>query len=188
MTSMLVPSNPWTGNSFLAASRMAARFSRSLGRPGPADALAAGAFISNKYWTVQFDIHTIPARTVTLAQRPGRIPVMRAISSPMLPILRFAALIPVICLATACARAPEPPAPERPAVVVQPVAASDHATTYFSGEVRARHESPLAFRVSGKIEKRLVDVGAHVAAGDVLATLDPSDLRLQLGAAEAAVA
>src|SRR5690606_8223382 len=81
-----------------------------------------------------------------------------------------------------------PPAPERPAVVVQPVAASDHATTYFSGEVRARHESPLAFRVSGKIEKRLVDVGAHVAAGDVLATLDPSDLRLQLGAAEAAVA
>ncbi len=87
-----------------------------------------------------------------------------------------------------CRPAPESVAPVRPAIVSQPGRASDHAPTYFSGEIRARHESQLAFRVSGKIERRLVEVGARVEVGTVLATLDPADFRLQLAAAEAAAA
>jgi multidrug efflux system membrane fusion protein len=52
------------------------------------------------------------------------------------------------------------------------------SATHYAGEVRARYESPLAFRVGGKLEQRRVDVGAVVKRGDVLATLDPADYRL----------
>lgn len=55
----------------------------------------------------------------------------------------------------------------------------------YSGEVRARFESTLAFRVGGKIVERLVDAGARVKAGQPLARLDPADARLVVAQAEA---
>lgn len=55
----------------------------------------------------------------------------------------------------------------------------------YSGEVRARHESQLAFRVGGKLVERLVDAGARVKAGQPLARLDPADARLAVVQAEA---
>ena len=55
----------------------------------------------------------------------------------------------------------------------------------FVATVRPRIESDLGFRVAGKVARRLVDVGETVKAGDVLATLDEVDLRLQLDQAEA---
>jgi multidrug efflux system membrane fusion protein len=48
----------------------------------------------------------------------------------------------------------------------------------FPGEVRARFESRLGFRVGGKITARKVDVGSTVRRGQVLMQLDPQDLRL----------
>jgi membrane fusion protein, multidrug efflux system len=60
--------------------------------------------------------------------------------------------------------------------------------THYAGEVRARYESPLAFRVDGKLEQRRVDVGALVKRGDVLATLDPVDYRLNEAEASAQLA
>jgi len=51
-------------------------------------------------------------------------------------------------------------------------------TAEFSGDVRPRIESRLGFRVPGKIVARLVDVGATVKKGQVLARLDPTDLAL----------
>lgn len=48
----------------------------------------------------------------------------------------------------------------------------------FSGEVRARYESRLGFRVGGKIVARKVDVGNAVKKGQVLMQLDPQDLKL----------
>ena len=48
----------------------------------------------------------------------------------------------------------------------------------FSGEVRARVESRLGFRVGGKIVARKVDVGTLVRHGQVLMQLDPQDLQL----------
>ena len=59
------------------------------------------------------------------------------------------------------------------------------ATARYSGEVRARHESTLGFRVGGKLVERLVDVGARVRAGQPLARLDPTDARLAANQAEA---
>jgi RND family efflux transporter MFP subunit len=55
----------------------------------------------------------------------------------------------------------------------------------YSGEVRARHETTLGFRVGGKIVERLVDAGARVTAGQPLARLDPGDAQLTAAQAEA---
>ena len=55
----------------------------------------------------------------------------------------------------------------------------------YSGVIVARHEVLESFRVGGRIEKRLVDVGDHVREGQVLATLDEKDLRLSVESAQA---
>jgi membrane fusion protein, multidrug efflux system len=55
----------------------------------------------------------------------------------------------------------------------------------YSGEVRARHESTLGFRVGGKMTERLVDAGERVKPGQALARLDPADARLSASQAEA---
>jgi len=52
------------------------------------------------------------------------------------------------------------------------------------GEVKARYESDIGFRVSGKIVARLVDVGTTVTKGDVLARLDTQDYQNKLKSAE----
>jgi RND family efflux transporter MFP subunit len=60
-----------------------------------------------------------------------------------------------------------------------------NATDEFAGEVRARTESRLGFRVGGKIVKRQVESGQAVRAGQPLMELDASDYQL---AQQAAVA
>jgi RND family efflux transporter MFP subunit len=57
-----------------------------------------------------------------------------------------------------------------------------------TGDVQARVLAELAFRVSGRVTERLVDVGAHVSAGDVLARIDPNQQQADLDAAIARVA
>lgn len=70
----------------------------------------------------------------------------------------------------------------RPVLVAKAAEAAGPARpelSAYAGEVRAREETALAFRVGGKVLRRLVDVGDRVRAGDVIAELDPGDLRLQ---------
>lgn len=57
-----------------------------------------------------------------------------------------------------------------------------------AGVVAPRVESALGFRVTGKLTRRLVDAGARVTAGQVLAELDREDFALQLAQAEAELA
>jgi RND family efflux transporter MFP subunit len=72
---------------------------------------------------------------------------------------------------------------------VQRVAFADADTKReFVGVVRARYETDLGFRVAGKIVTRIVNVGDRVQAGDVVARLDPEDLKLQVQSAEAELA
>jgi RND family efflux transporter MFP subunit len=52
--------------------------------------------------------------------------------------------------------------------------------------VRARTESRLGFRVGGKMTSRAAELGQHVTAGQVLAQLDATDLKLSQDAALAA--
>ena len=56
-----------------------------------------------------------------------------------------------------------------------------------SGEIAARVESDLSFRLSGRIIERKADIGAHVDAGDVLARLDPKVQEADVEGAAAAV-
>ena len=58
----------------------------------------------------------------------------------------------------------------------------------YAAEVRARTEARLSFRVGGKLIKRRVDLGQNVRAGQVLAELDPEDLRLAQDNARAQLA
>jgi RND family efflux transporter MFP subunit len=54
-----------------------------------------------------------------------------------------------------------------------------------TGEIKARLQSDLSFRVSGKIIERYVDVGDVVKAGQVLARLDPEEQKAELEVAKA---
>lgn len=102
----------------------------------------------------------------------------------MKPVIALCAL----SLLAACAPAPEPTdtAP-RPVLVTQP-ASSQALREVYSGEVRARYEPALGFRVPGKITRLLVDVGDSVRAGQPLAELSDDDFLLQRKAAEARLA
>jgi membrane fusion protein, multidrug efflux system len=57
-----------------------------------------------------------------------------------------------------------------------------------TGEVQARFRADLSFRVSGRVLARLVDVGSHVNAGDLLAQLDPAEQQADFDATTAGVA
>lgn len=100
--------------------------------------------------------------------------------------LSLALPVSLIALLVACGSAEEVQPKARPAMVVHPLPSGELMDTY-PGEVRARLESELAFRIGGKVAKRLVDVGDRVKAGQPLAELDPQDVRLQLEAARAQV-
>ncbi len=58
-------------------------------------------------------------------------------------------------------------------------------SNFYSGEIHARHETILAFRIGGKILERLVDAGSVVKAGQILARVDASDTGLQKNSAAA---
>ncbi|HEV8695382.1 MAG TPA: efflux RND transporter periplasmic adaptor subunit [Lysobacter sp.] len=73
----------------------------------------------------------------------------------------------------------------RPVLVARPGGGAEAALTAYAGEIRAREESPLSFRVGGKLVRREVDIGAHVHKGDLLAVLDAGDLAAQARAAQA---
>lgn len=76
------------------------------------------------------------------------------------------------------------PAP-RTVLVVQPAALAGGTPGAFAGEVHARQESALSFRLGGNLVRRLVDAGEHVRKDQLLAELDAGDSRLQVEAARA---
>lgn len=76
----------------------------------------------------------------------------------------------------------------RPARVAEISYKAQGQTLLLAGTVVPRIESTLGFRVSGKIVQRSVDVGAVVKPGDIIASLDPSDYKLAVDNARAALA
>lgn len=87
-----------------------------------------------------------------------------------------------------CTPAPAPQEPIRAVKVLTVGASAFQSTPEFAGEVKARVESRLGFRVAGKLVRRQAELGQRVKAGEVLAQLDPQDLRLAADAARAQVA
>ncbi len=109
---------------------------------------------------------------------------------PFAPASRFAAVFAVsaAALLAGCSK-PEPaPDPIRAVRTTTIAAQSVGGVHEYAGEVRARTESRLGFRVGGKMVRRDANLGDSVRAGQVLARLDPQDLRLGQDAARATVA
>ena len=101
----------------------------------------------------------------------------------MKPILSCIALL---VLLSACNKEAAIPAREARPALTQWVGGQALASSpVYSGEIHARHETNLSFRVAGKIVARWVDAGARVKAGQALARLDAADAGLQANAAEA---
>ncbi|HKS12984.1 MAG TPA: efflux RND transporter periplasmic adaptor subunit [Pseudomonas sp.] len=97
---------------------------------------------------------------------------------------RMLLIVSAVALLAGCGKDEEKPDPVRPVLstLVQPQGQAELGR--FAGSIQARYESTLGFRVSGRIARRWVDVGAQVEPGDTLASLDPTDQQNQLRAAE----
>lgn len=104
-------------------------------------------------------------------------------------VLRIGSLAAVFALVlTACSRPAPPEEPIRAVKVMTVGTGTMNAGYEFAGEVRARVESRLGFRVGGKITQRQAELGQRVKAGQVLAQLDPQDYRLAADASRAQLA
>lgn len=90
---------------------------------------------------------------------------------------KIALAISLTLMLSACSSENHQPE-KRLVLAIQAQSSDQHAQT-FAGEVRARQEMNLSFRVAGKVQQRFVDNGARVKAGQVLARLDDRDLLLQ---------
>src|SRR5882762_10560717 len=108
-------------------------------------------------------------------------------SATKLAPLAMVALLPLLA-ACGDAATSATTTPERPVQVKYITFQTDEASRDFVGVVRARYETDLGFRVAGKITTRIVNAGDRVRAGDVIARLDPQDLKLQVASAEAELA
>jgi membrane fusion protein, multidrug efflux system len=78
--------------------------------------------------------------------------------------------------------------PIRPVLTQRVAPGAVASRDLYSGEVRARYETDVGFRVAGKITSRPVDAGARVSKGQVLARLDPEDAKLAATGAAAQLA
>jgi len=97
-----------------------------------------------------------------------------------------AVAISLILLAACAQKAPE--VDQAVPVIAQSVQAFDGVSAgRFPGDIHARYEMPLSFRVGGQLTARYVNPGDLVKKGQALAQLDPTDAGNQLAAAKAAL-
>ena len=103
---------------------------------------------------------------------------------------RLLPAIPLLLLAVACGNGKTVENAPRPVLTQTVIPGASSTREVYSGEIRARHETDLGFRVAGKLVARTADAGARVKKGQVLARLDPEDARLasQAAAAQATAA
>lgn len=105
----------------------------------------------------------------------------------MRPVRPLRSALGFLLLSALAACSPKPEPDTRRLVLVTQPQADGAGAQVFAGEVRAREEVNLSFRVPGKIAERLVDAGARVRAGQLLARLDAADLELQRQGSDAAL-
>ncbi len=97
--------------------------------------------------------------------------------------------LPLALAINTAAAAPDPI--DDPSVVLVRIAPAKHtevaADVVFTGDIQAQAQTNVAFRTNGKVLSRLVEVGEHVAADQVLARLDPQEQKANLDNAKAAL-
>lgn len=109
--------------------------------------------------------------------------LLRRTSVPLLALSVMASA----AFLTACSKKEVAPDPVRAVKLVTVGEGRVESAQDYAGDVRARVESRLGFRVGGKITRREVELGQHVKAGQVLARLDARDYQLSAEAARAQV-
>ena len=96
--------------------------------------------------------------------------------------------ISLVCaVLTACDEKAEVAPPPQQVRTVPAAAARYQPGAEVTGEVKARVQTELSFRVSGRVLERKVEVGSHVRAGDVLARLNDTEQRADVSVARAAL-
>lgn len=98
-----------------------------------------------------------------------------------------ACLLPLVLTACGDSSSVDDPRTHAPLVRSAAVQGASDVSRSFTGVVAARVQGDLGFRVSGKVQERLVDTGQSVKRGQPLMRLDPIDLRLQAQAQHASV-
>ena len=106
-------------------------------------------------------------------------------SHSKVPVFVMVAWASALAVLSGCSRQEAPAEPIRAVKVVAVGEQALQSSAWYAGEVRARVESRLGFRVGGKLTQRLVDAGQRVSAGQLLAAIDPQDYQLSAQAAQA---
>ncbi|MBD3257502.1 efflux RND transporter periplasmic adaptor subunit, partial [candidate division GN15 bacterium] len=120
----------------------------------------------------------------------GRLPNQRRAwqSHRAMRLVTLAVLALLPMLLVSCGEEKVETGPELRPVRYQPVYAKGGTRVRtFSGVARAGMESNLSFKVAGTVERVAVKVGDRVDQGDLIATLDDSDYKLQVEEAQASL-
>jgi RND family efflux transporter MFP subunit len=88
----------------------------------------------------------------------------------------------------ACDKKPPPAAQVRPVRTVTVERSAEGETVSLTGQVRAKDLVSLAFRLDGRMIKRLVNVGDILKAGEIVAQIDPQDQQNAVRTAQANLA
>lgn len=95
------------------------------------------------------------------------------------------ALLAILSTLAACSDSRGGPDQARPVLTFRVAADTGSAGMSFAGEIKARHETALSFRVAGKLASRPVELGDRVRKGQLLASLDAADYKLAVQTAKA---
>ncbi|WP_248313235.1 efflux RND transporter periplasmic adaptor subunit [Bosea sp. F3-2] len=106
---------------------------------------------------------------------------------PMTGLGRVAAVTLLGAVLVSCGNEKAPQAEGRPVGVVTVEAGQFSDDIQLSGEIQAKKDVGLAFRIGGRVLERPVNVGDRVKAGQVIARLDPALEQNALAAAKAAL-
>src|SRR5579871_4011458 len=101
---------------------------------------------------------------------------------------QIVAAILIAATVTGCHKEAPPSQAARPVRTVTITPSTQSETLALTGQVRAKDENSLAFRLDGRMVERLVNVGDRVTAGQVVAKLDPQNQQNNLRSAQAALA
>lgn len=101
------------------------------------------------------------------------------------PRIAIVAAILIAATVAGCDQ-PAPPTPQaRPVRTVTVVPGAEGETVSLTGQIRAKDQVSLAFRLDGRMTERPVNVGDVVTAGQVVAKLDPQNQQNALRSAQA---
>src|SRR5579864_9152781 len=101
---------------------------------------------------------------------------------------RIVAAILIVASVTGCEKAAPPSAQARPVRTVTVERNAEGETVSLTGQVRAKDQVSLAFRLDGRMLERPVHVGDVLKAGQIVGRLDPQKQQNELRSAQANLA